>query len=134
MGGPYFQMSLQQGPNASIGVNMVPMFVPVTIQNATWYYFGGSIQKISSSQTEFCLLFYTTYFCNTYNQLFTDTGQSGLTYIGGGFIGIIRKVKFFEYPKVQIEISHNQRLACKNLQSFSLLRRRRHLYRRLFRL
>jgi hypothetical protein len=35
--------------------------------------------------------------------------------IGNGFLGIIRKVKIFQYPKVRIESEHNMRLWSKLL-------------------
>lgn len=44
----------------------------------------------------------------TFNQLFTDTGARELR-IGDGFRGNIRKVKIFEYPKNEIELSHSFR-------------------------
>jgi len=35
-----------------------------------------------------------------YNQIFVDTNKAAQLRIGQGFLGIIRKVKIFEYPKI----------------------------------
>ncbi len=66
-----------------------------------WYFIVGSIMKINSFQSRSCVRFYTTWSCTTYNTIFADAG--GAAIVGGGFIGMIRKIKVFEYPKIEFE-------------------------------
>jgi hypothetical protein len=58
------------------------------------------------------VLFLQTYSCSIFNEIYAERGSRELV-IGGGFVGIIRKVKVFQYPKVKKEALHNMRLASK---------------------
>jgi hypothetical protein len=44
--------------------------------------------------------------------LFVERGQKKLV-IGGGFVGVIKKIKIFSYPKIKGEAMLNMRLASK---------------------
>ena len=108
-GAHYFAMLFNQASNASVSVNAVYLYETVAITDHTWYFFVGTVYKVNSYQSQFCLLFYTQWTCSLYNEIYEDSG-SRLLEIGGGFLGIIRKVKVFHYPKIQIEAEHNMRL------------------------
>ena len=106
-------MGFDSGPLVSTALNGIRYQLSVTIAQNTWYYFAATIMKINYFQSKQCIQFYTTFNCQIFNQIFTDWGKTAQLRIGEGFLGVIRKVKIFEYPKIQLELSHNFRLACK---------------------
>mmetsp|Transcript_19784 Transcript_19784/g.14520 ORF Transcript_19784/g.14520 Transcript_19784/m.14520 type:complete len:85 (-) Transcript_19784:1542-1796(-) len=66
-----------------------------------WWFVAGIIQKINSLQSYYCIRLGAFYNCIVYNKVFTENG--GVITVGGGFIGIIRKIKVFQYAKIQWE-------------------------------
>jgi hypothetical protein len=65
-------------------------------------------------QSNLCLLFGEMWSCKVVNSLYSERGEKKLV-IGGGMVGVIRKVKIFSYPKIKSEALLNVRFASKDI-------------------
>mmetsp|Transcript_20697 Transcript_20697/g.19724 ORF Transcript_20697/g.19724 Transcript_20697/m.19724 type:complete len:310 (+) Transcript_20697:187-1116(+) len=73
-----------------------------------WWFFAGVIQKFNALQSKYCIRLGSFWNCIIYNNVFVE--NNGQIIVGGGFLGIIRKVKIFQWPKLEWESQHNIRL------------------------
>lgn len=68
--------------------------VKPTLQQNIWYFISVSVKKINHQQSIVCILAAEIWTCQVLNALYSDTITSNFE-IGGGFSGIIRKLKIF---------------------------------------
>jgi len=72
----------------------------------------ASVYKMNHFQSNLCLLFGDQWACKVVNSLYSERGEKKLV-IGGGVVGVIRKIKIFSYPKIKSEAMLNIRFASK---------------------
>ena len=71
------------------------MRVKPTLQTNIWYFLSVSVKKINHQQSIVCMLAAEIWTCQVLRALYSDTTITSNFEVGGGFSGIIRKLKIF---------------------------------------